>query len=228
MIMVKYEKRDTNKGFTLVELIIVIAIMSILASAIGVAIIRYIEKARQTIDINNAKLIKDAVTAHSYPSDFKGESMTYTDPDTHETETFRRGWVYVDTNEIRCSNVSTALALIDAGLVDVSREMAANLAECEQDGTLWFPTGPDGDYIRRSNINEYVFKNNLTVKAKSTWNTYQLDVYIDGGGELSLGASASNAIRTEGHSKDNETSKLFAEKIGLDGSRVTPIGEQYQ
>ncbi|MBQ9609507.1 MAG: type II secretion system protein [Lachnospiraceae bacterium] len=226
--MIKYVKKHTNKGYTLVELIIVIAIMAILASAIGVAILRYIETARQTIDVNNAKLIKDAVTAHAYPSEFRGESVTFTDPDTHESETFTRGWVYVDTSEIRCSDPSTALALIDAGLVYVSTETAANIAQCEEDGTLWFPSGPDGDYIRKSSINEYVFKNKLTVKARSTWNTYQIDVYVDGGGELSLGASASNAIRTNGHAKDSETAKLFAEKIGLDGSRITPIGEQYR
>ena len=226
--MIKCKKRDADKGYTLVELIIVIAIMAILASAIGVAILRYIEKARQTIDVNNAKLIKDAVTAHAYPSEFQGESISYTDPDTNETETFMRGWVYVDTTEIRCSDPSTALALIDAGLVDVSQETAANIAECEENGTLWFPSGPDGDYIRRSSINEYVFRNKLTVKARTTWNTYQIDVYLDGSGELSLGASASNAIRESGHAKDRETSELFAEKIGLDGSRITPIGEQYK
>ena len=226
--MIKCVKKHTNEGFTLVELIIVIAIMSILASAVGLAIIRYIEKARQTIDINNAKLIKDAVTAHAYPGDFQGESITYTDPDTNETETFSRGWVYVDTTEIRCSDPSTALAMIDAGLVNVSPGTIGKIMECEEEGTLWFPSGPDGDYIRKSSINEYVFKNKLTVKARSTWNTYQIDVYIDDVGELHLGASASNAIRTNGHAKDNETAKLFAEQLGLDGSRITPIGEQYK
>lgn len=224
--MIKSIKKNSNKGFTLVELIIVIAILAVLASVISLSVIRYIEKARQAIDINNARLIKGAVTAHAYPSNYGGESVTFTDPDTGESETFRRGWVYVDTTEIRCSDPSTALALIDAGLVHVSDETAIKIAECEDGGPLWFPSGPDGDYIRRSSINEYVFKNKMTVRARNTWNTYQIDVYIDDIGELHLGASASNAIRTNGHAKDPKTASMFAEKLGLDGSRITPIGEQ--
>ena len=41
-----------NKGFSLVELIIVIAIMAILAMVITPAIIRYIEKSREATDID--------------------------------------------------------------------------------------------------------------------------------------------------------------------------------
>lgn len=224
--MIKDIKKNSNKGFTLVELIIVIAIMVVLASTISLSIIRYIEKGRQTIDINNAKLIKDAVTAHAYPSDFGGESVTYTDPETHETETFKRGWVYVDKTEIRCSDASTCLALVDAGLVELSDAAIIAISEYEDGGPAYYPTPGDGDYIRKSSIGEYVFHNKLTVKATNTWNTYQIDVYIDDIGELHLGASASNAIRTNGHAKDPKTASMFAEKLGLDGSRITPIGEQ--
>ena len=228
MKMKKAEKQRNNKGFTLVELIIVIAIMAILASVVGVSVIRYIDKARQSRDINNAKLIKDAVTAHAYPSNFQGQPVTFRDPDTGESETYKRGWVYVDKTEIRCSDASTAAAMIEAGLVNVSDETYLNILQAEEDGTKWFPSGPDGDFKFRSGIDEYVFKNKLVVQARTTWNTYQIDVYIDDIGELHLGASASNTIRTNGHEKDEKTAKMFAEKIGLDGSKVTPLGEQRQ
>ena len=46
-----------NKGFSLVELIIVIAIMAILAAAIAPALIRYINKARKADDIAAADSI---------------------------------------------------------------------------------------------------------------------------------------------------------------------------
>jgi type IV pilus assembly protein PilA len=50
-----------NKGFSLVELIIVIAIMAILAAAIAPALIRYIDKSRRSDDVAAAETINTAV-----------------------------------------------------------------------------------------------------------------------------------------------------------------------
>ena len=224
--MIERYKRNANKGFSLVELLVIIAIISILACSITLAVLRYIESGRQAMDVYNASLIKDAMNTYTFPSDFQGRDMEYTDPETGAKEMFKRGWVYVDKDEIRCSDQSTALALINAGLVHVSPETADRIAENEESSQRWFPNPPDGDYIRKTAINEYVFKNSLTVKARRTWNTYQLDVYIDDSGELHLGASASNTQRSGGHSKDKETAELFANKLGLYDSKITPIGEQ--
>ncbi len=222
-----HKRNMVNKGFTLIELVVIMAIIMVMAAVITVAVIRYIEKGRQAKDIYNASLIKDAMNTYVFPSDFQGQVISYEDPETHATEAYKRGWVYVDKDEIRCSDASTALAMIDFGLVDVSDEFEKNLREHEEDPNKWFPSGPDGDYYRRTGINEYAFKNDLTVNARRTWNTYQLDVYIDDDGELHMGASASNAIRTGGHAKDSETAEMFAKKLGFNHAMITPIGEQH-
>ena len=52
-----------NKGFSLVELIIVIAIMAILAAAIAPALIRYIDKSRKASDVSTGGTIQTAVQA---------------------------------------------------------------------------------------------------------------------------------------------------------------------
>lgn len=80
-----YMKRD-NRGFSLVELIIVIAIMAILAGAIAPALIRYIDKSRKSNDVSAAKTIKTSVeTALSYEKTFElmttGDENTTTDAD---------------------------------------------------------------------------------------------------------------------------------------------------
>ena len=52
-----------NKGFSLVELIIVIAIMAILAAAIAPALIRYIDKSRRSDDVAAAESVNTAAQA---------------------------------------------------------------------------------------------------------------------------------------------------------------------
>lgn len=58
-----------NKGFSLVELIIVIAIMAILVGVIAPQLIKYIEKSRQAADVQLCDTVKTAiVTATSDPA----------------------------------------------------------------------------------------------------------------------------------------------------------------
>ena len=52
--------KKNNKGFSLVEFIIVIAIMAILAGALAPALIKYINKSRRSADISNADTIRTA------------------------------------------------------------------------------------------------------------------------------------------------------------------------
>lgn len=56
-------KKTTNKGFSMVELIIVIAIMAILAAALAPALIKYINKSRLSTDITTGTSIASAAQA---------------------------------------------------------------------------------------------------------------------------------------------------------------------
>lgn len=77
--------KKNNKGFSLVELIIVIAIMAILAGAIAPALIRYIDKSRKSNDVTAAKTIKTAVeTAMANEKTYEG----LTKPQGSNTEVF--------------------------------------------------------------------------------------------------------------------------------------------
>lgn len=56
-------KKTSNKGFSLVELIIVIAIMAILAAALAPSLIKYINKSRLSTDISTGNSIASAASA---------------------------------------------------------------------------------------------------------------------------------------------------------------------
>lgn len=61
-----------NKGFSLVELIVVIAIMAVLVGVLAPQLIKYVEKSRQATDIQNCDSI--ATTLKTYFADKEGLS----------------------------------------------------------------------------------------------------------------------------------------------------------
>lgn len=65
-------KKMNNNGFSLVELIIVIAIMAILVGVLAPQFIKYVESSRQSTDIQNASEIRAAIEAYVAETDASG------------------------------------------------------------------------------------------------------------------------------------------------------------
>ena len=64
------KKNANNKGFSLVELIVVIAIMAVLVGVLGPQFMKYVEKGRQSTDIQTADNI--ATVLKTYYTDLTG------------------------------------------------------------------------------------------------------------------------------------------------------------
>ena len=58
-------KKTNNKGFSLVELIIVIAIMAILVGVLAPQFMKYVERSRNSADVQNASAITSAIQVHA-------------------------------------------------------------------------------------------------------------------------------------------------------------------
>ena len=79
-----------NKGFSMVELIIVIAIMAVLAAALAPQLIKYVRKSRRTRDIDSANEICKAYERAAVPmSDVADDGDDDSDGDGILTSVFR-------------------------------------------------------------------------------------------------------------------------------------------
>ena len=100
-------KKMNNKGFSLVELIIVIAIMAVLIGVLAPQFIKYVERSRNSTDIQNAEEIRDALQAYHV------DTMRSTD------NLATSGSVAVGTGAPTINGAGVGVALSDAGIADV-------------------------------------------------------------------------------------------------------------
>lgn len=132
-----------NKGFSLVELIIVIAIMAILIVVLAPQYLKYVERSRNSTDLQNATEIKVAI--ETWAADPQASSH-FTTGDTFTVEIRSGGG--------SCSNTVVGDALTDAGLTlgDIKCSSRSRWSQYDMEGTYqangainWVYTSDNGN-----------------------------------------------------------------------------------
>ena len=104
-------KKLNNKGFSLVELIIVIAIMAVLIGVLAPQYLKYVEKSRQSADLDTLDAMISAVEIYS------------ADP----ANTIVSGTITCAANGDITAETTVLAALVDAGLADSSADASTVL-----------------------------------------------------------------------------------------------------
>ena len=115
MLKLFNRKKKDNKGFTLVELVIVIAILAILVGLLAPQYTKYVEKSRKTADANNLEEIVKEIKVvgsdpqYSVPAGTFTITMSHTDGTTITFEQTANTAVSTSTTELWTAGMATLL-----------------------------------------------------------------------------------------------------------------------
>lgn len=161
------KKKNDNKGFSLVELIIVVAILAILVGLLAPQYLKYVEKSRKSADASNLDEMVRAIQVYAADAEETLPEDTYTIKiDKNKTEVTAASTTKKTANEGMAKKALDATApdwaktklksnKWDSGKKGTEKANAASISaiiKVEQDGgtTVTYTPGSLADYINKT------------------------------------------------------------------------------
>lgn len=139
--MNKKQKSLTNKGFSLVELIIVIAIMAVLVGVLAPQFLKYVERSRKATDVDNMQAVITAIQV--YAADPVVESADRLTASKNATLTFASTGLTVDGDNATAVGKALTSASLTAANIKTKSEAYSSVAvtvEVDASGVPSFST----------------------------------------------------------------------------------------
>ncbi len=131
----KNQKSLGNKGFSLVELIVVIAIMAVLVGVLAPQFIKYVEKGRISTDIQNVEEIKTAIQTYAAENGFTTQTVNLLNEDDCKTENTFVGTALQDAG--LSTTVTLKSSKWDSALITVTEDGVTVTGSAEYSGTTY-------------------------------------------------------------------------------------------
>ena len=190
--------KHTVTGFTLVEMMVVMAIIAALAAILIPSILGFVEKANNAADLTNIHNMINAINEAFMFNEDDGFYETCWNSEDNEN----LGYIYVDNDEIRVSNLAIAKRLEQMGYIKDAENpdrMRSGLEPC------------------------YNYKSKSYVRCQSTvkWCRYQIEFHrIPGSDALTWGitcaTSKSSTHTAHEDAYDKEATDDMAKRVGVD------------